>query len=142
MDSHGYTVPEIVVTLLIVGVVGTLAFPVVQRQIDLLATVSAREEVVALVHRARMEARIHGGAQVVIGEGRDVLLFRSGGEEPLGRVPLAERGIDAQVLGPRSLVELNYGPLGVAGFAAASVVLRRRDAEARLVISGYGRVRR
>ncbi len=100
-----------------------------------------REEVLALIHRARVEARGQGSASILLEEGSDPILLLEGGRPP-ARVPLGSRGVRMEVVGARSSLTLSFGPLGVARFASASLVLTKRQATSRLVVSSYGRVRR
>ncbi len=141
MNSSGLTLPELILCLLLVGTATQTFIGPIRLQADALALRGIREEVVALVHRARMEARGHGDAAVVIEEGADPLLLVSGGRPP-ARVPLASRGVRLEVTGARSSLTLRFGPLGVARFGSASVVLTKGGAQARLVVSSYGRIRR
>ena len=141
MDSHGLTLPELLLCLLLLGVAAQTLIGPIRHQADLIALRGIREEVVALVHRARMEARSRGEARIVMEEGADPVLLLDRGRSP-ARVSLAPRGVRLEVAGPRSSVSLRFGPLGVGRFASASLVLVKRDATARLVVSSYGRVRR
>ncbi len=150
----GVTLPELVLWLLFLGVAAQLLTIPLRNQSDALVLRGVTEELIALIHQARMEARVHGAAWVVVEEHADpVLLVPSGRAEPgaspehpelerLLSVSLAERGVELEVVGDRTSAELVYGPLGVAAFASTTLVLFRRNAERRLVISSYGRVRR
>ena len=137
----GATLPELALYLLVLGVSAQILIIPFRAQVDQLAVNAAREEVVALLHRARQEARATGEAIVVIEEEGDPVLLGSG-EAPSTRVPLGDRGMRLEIFGPRHTADVRYGPLGVAQFAAVSFVIRRGRAEAPVVISGYGRVRR
>ncbi len=141
MSLSGVTLPEIVFCLLLLGLAVQAVVTPFKHQSDLLVVRGAREEVIALLQRARVEARSTGEAAVVIEEELDPYLVLARGE---GRasVDLQRRGIRIEVVGARSAVTLRYGPLGVARFGSASLRLVRGDAEARLVVSSYGRVTR
>ena len=141
MDSGGLTLPELILCLLLLGAATQTLLGPIQHQADLLTLRGVREEVVALVHRARMEARGQGEAAIIIKEGADPVLLLTGGRPP-ARVPLASRGVRLEVAGTRSSLTLRFGPLGVARFASALLVLTKRSAQSRLVVSSYGRVRR
>ena len=141
MSNNGLTLPELVLSLLLLGVAAQTLLGPIRHQADLLAVRSGREEIVALVRRARIEARRVGAAKIVLEEGIDPVLLLDAGRPP-ARVPLTARGIRLDVLGSRSAVTLSFGPLGVAQFGSASLVLSRRGATSRLVVSSYGRVRR
>ncbi len=141
MRTRGVTLPELLIVLLLAGMAVQTTIGPARRQAERMVLLGAREELVALFHRARMEARVHGDARIVAVEGGDPGLLRGDGGPPL-RVDLASRGIELVVGGGRSSVEFDYGPLGVAHFASATLVLRRGRTELPLVVSGYGRVRR
>jgi Tfp pilus assembly protein FimT len=140
MDSRGLTVPELLTFLVVVGVAVHATLMPARRQLDGVQVRAAREEVVALFHRARAGARLRGEARVRVADGANPELLVSGhGAE---RVMLDGRGVELEVLGSRSETEFVFGPLGIAHLASATLVLRRGDAEVRLIVSGYGRVRR
>jgi Tfp pilus assembly protein FimT len=141
MAPSGVTLPELVLCLLLLGLAVQALLTPFRHQADVLTVRAAREEVVALLQRARAEARSAGRSSVVIEEGADPYLVRAGGR-PHDRVTLVSRGVRIEVLGARSSVTLRYGTMGVARFGSASLKLVKRDAEADLVISSYGRVTR
>jgi hypothetical protein len=132
---------EHVIVLLILGVVAHLTFAPLRREVDAIVLRAVRDEVVSLFHRARMEARLHGSAGLLFVEGEDPLLQLSSGRSPY-RIAIHDRGISLEVEGARDEVAITYGSLGIAQVASATLVLRRRGAETRLVVSSYGRVRR
>jgi len=139
--SRGLTLPELLVYLLLVGMAAHVAIGPARRQADALVLRGVREEVVTLFHRARMEARQLGEARIRLATGEDPHVLLPG-DVVRARVPLAERGVVLEVRGARDVAELTFGPLGVATFASATIVLRRGGEEVVLVVSGYGRVRR
>jgi hypothetical protein len=141
MVPAGVTLPEIVFCLLLLGLAVQALLTPFRHQADVLTVRAAREEVVALLQSARTEARSVGHSSVVIEEGADPYLLRAGGR-PDARVPLGSRGVRIEVLGTRSSVTLRYGPMGLARFGSASLKLVKREAEAELVVSSYGRVTR
>jgi prepilin-type N-terminal cleavage/methylation domain-containing protein len=141
MNRRGVSLAEVVVVLLIVGVVAHISFAPLRRQADAIVLRAVREEVIGLFHRARSEARLHGSAELSISEGDDPLLRLSHSEIP-ERVAILDRGVSLEVEGIRDEVAIRYGSLGIANVASATLILRRRGAETRLVVSGYGRVRR
>jgi hypothetical protein len=53
-----------------------------------------------------------------------------------------EYGVSLDLGGGRTDVELAYDALGLGRVASQTVVFRRGDATAELVVSGYGRLRR
>lgn len=141
MDRRGITLLELVLVLLVLGVIAHLSILPLRSQVDRIVLRSVREEIIALFHRARMEGRLHGGSTLRIAEGEDLRL-EVGEGRPAPRVAILERGVDLEIAGSRDEVGLEYGPLGIANFASTTLILRRRGAESRLVVSGYGRVRR
>lgn len=141
MNRLGMTLVEVVVVLLLLGVATHLTFTPLRREADAIILRAVREEIVSLFHRARSAARLHGNAELIFAEGADPLLRLSGSDHPQ-RIAIVDRGVALEVEGPRNEVAISYGSLGIASVASATLILRRRDAETRLVISGYGRVRR
>ena len=141
MSPAGVTLPEILICLFLLALAVQAVLTPFRHQADVLTVRAAREEVVALLQRARAEARSVGQSSVVIEEGADPYLLRAGGR-PDARVPLGSRGVRIEVVGARSAVTLRYGPMGLARFGSASLRLVKRDAETALVVSSYGRVTR
>lgn len=141
MRETGLTLPELALCLLLLGAAAQTLIGPIRHQADLLVARGAREEFVALVRRARMEARARGEVTIELREGADPILVV--GDRPTPRrVSLAHRNVRLEIVGSRTAVRLNFGPLGVARFASASLVFRRRTARVPLVVSSYGRVRR
>jgi Tfp pilus assembly protein FimT len=139
--NRGATLFELLTVLLILGMGSSLFIGQARAMTDALAVRAAREEVVSLFHRGRTEARLHGEARVLIREGEGVLL-RSWDGRTIARADPSARGVELRIRGERSEAEVRFGPLGLAGFAAATLEFRRGGGEAELVVSGYGRVRR
>lgn len=139
--NRGATLFELLTVLLLIGMGGSIFLGQARALGDALAVRSAREEVVALFHRARMEARLHGEARVLIREGDGVFVLDANGD-PVGRAEPSARGVDLRIGGDRVEAEMRFGPLGLAAFASATLELERGRGRARLVVSGYGRVRR
>jgi hypothetical protein len=139
--NRGATLFELLTVLLILGAGGSLFLGQARSVADALAVRTAREEVVSVFHRARMEARLHGESRVLVREGGGVLLYAHDGRVVAHTDP-AGRGVELRIRGERSEAEIRFGPLGLAGFASATLEFRRREREAELVVSGYGRVRR
>jgi hypothetical protein len=140
-SNRGFTLPELALLLLLLGVALRLAIGPAIHQADSLILRGAREELISLFHRARMEARLHGNAHLLISESTDPVLLPAGGAPPI-RLFLRGRGVEVDLLGSRTELDLAFGALGIANFASASIRLRRRKALLPLTISGYGRVRR
>jgi prepilin-type N-terminal cleavage/methylation domain-containing protein len=139
--DRGVTLPELLICLLLLGIGGSVFMDQVRSQADHLAVRAVREEVVALFHRARMEARLRGESRVLIREGEGVLLLSPHGEV-VDEVASERRGVEIHISGDRSEVEIRFGPRGLAGFASTTLELERRGKRAQLVVSSYGRIRR
>lgn len=142
--NRGVTLPELLVVLLLVGMGAPMVLGQARAHGDALAVRAVREEVVALFHRARMEARLRGEARVLILEGEGVFLLASDDPEggPAARVRPEARGVTLRIRGDRTRAEIRFGPLGLASFAAATLELERGSRQTELVVSGHGRVRR
>jgi prepilin-type N-terminal cleavage/methylation domain-containing protein len=138
---RAFTLPELLLALLVAGVAAALSVRPALRQADALVLRGAREELVSLFHRARAEARLIGDMRLRVAEGEDpVLSFPDG--RPALRLAFGRRGVDIEVAGDRTEVELLFGPLGIATFGAATLRMTKRSAALPLTISSYGRVRR
>jgi type II secretory pathway pseudopilin PulG len=139
---RGHTLVELTFVLLLVGVAAASVAPTARQARDRAAVAGAREAVVALLAEARQAAIETGGAAV--------WLFEDGGlaelsvaAERLRRVSLSsDFGVTLELSGARSDVELRYDAVGLGRMASQTVVFRRGDAAAELVVSSYGRVRR
>lgn len=140
MAQRGITLIELVATILVLGIAVHLTVAPFRRQVDAIVLNAAREEVVALFHRARTEARMSGRSALRIVEGRDPMLIA--GDRPPVRANLGNRGVQLEIAGARGELEVAYGALGMASVASATLILRRRGTETQLVISSYGRIRR
>lgn len=137
----GFTLLELVavMTLLALGVAHLL--PQARRWGDRVAVRAAREEVVGLLHRARMEAVAWGGATVVITSAPpEVELWVTGRSVAISS--LRDQGVALTLSGDRPRVELVYDALGLGRVASQTLRFRRGSAEALLVVSAWGRVRR
>jgi len=140
-STRGFTLLELSLVLFVAAIVLGVAIGPAVRQADALILRGAREELISLFHRARMEARLHGSAQLLLSEDDDPVLIPGGGAAPT-RLSLRGRGVRLDLLGPRTELDVGFGPLGTANFASASLSLRKRDARLSLTISSFGRVRR
>lgn len=139
--ERGATLPELITVLVLLGLGAPVAFGHLRTQLDALAVRAAREEAVALFHRSRVAARVHGDARILIVEGEGVFLLDPEGNH-VARVVPGDRGVHLGIRGDRSRVEIRFGPLGFAAFAATTLELERGRRTAELVVSGHGRVRR
>ena len=141
MTRRGVTLPELLIGFLLLGVLTQASIGPIRRQRDAMILLGVREEIVALFHRARMEARLTGEARLLVEEDADPVLVLDTARPPT-RVGLAHRGIHLEIGGSRSSVVLTFGPAGTAEVASATLILRRGEVATSLVVSAYGRVRR
>ncbi|HUF76737.1 MAG TPA: hypothetical protein VMM35_10695 [Longimicrobiales bacterium] len=139
---RGHTLVELTFVLLLVGVAVSSVAPMARKARDRTAVVAAREMLVGLVTQARQAAIETGAAGVrIVQDGGVAEVVTAGGV--LRRVALtSELGVTLELGGGRSEVELRYDALGLGRMASQTVVIRRAEAVAELVVSSYGRVRR
>lgn len=138
---RGVSLAELLLVLAITGVLLGTALPRLAGGGDRWIVAEAREEVIALVYQARMEARRSGEAVLVVESGGGVGVEvpergRVGAWEP--RVP----GLRLEVGGGRDVARLAFGPSGAGRLANATLRIQRGDEVREVVISSYGRVRR
>lgn len=139
--NRGMTLIELLTVLAVTGVLVAMAAPRLAGGADRWLVREAREELVGLLYQARMEARRHGQARVVLETGGGAVLEIPGRDPPVRWDPSVP-GVRLEVLGARDQVTLEFGPAGLGRVSSATLVLRRGDAEARIVVSSYGRIRR
>jgi prepilin-type N-terminal cleavage/methylation domain-containing protein len=133
-----FTLPEVVLVLALMSIAGTALLPSARAASDRLAVTAARETVAALAARARSEAMVHGGAALRLraSDGRG---WVEAGDSILELRRLSEEFGVTVHLGEGGEAELLFDALGLGRRASRTVVLRRGDAEARVVIAAYGR---
>lgn len=140
--TAGFTLLELSVVLAIVSVVLAAAAPRARNARDRIAVRGAREAAAALLARARARAVLRGGAEIEVDEESGRIVVRTDGlpsaELSLGR----EFGVTVELPGPSRAAVLRYDALGVGRLANRTVHFRRGEAEASLIVSSYGRVRR
>ncbi|MEX2531154.1 MAG: GspH/FimT family pseudopilin [Gemmatimonadota bacterium] len=139
--STGTTLAELIAVLTLVGVLTTLAAPRMLGSVDRWVVREAREELVALLYEARMEARLKGEATVRLESGGGAEMESAHGRTGRRWDPSVQ-GLEIEVAGTRDEAEIRFGPTGLGRFANATILVRRGRVEERLVISSYGRVRR
>jgi len=139
-SPSGYTLLELTTVLLILGLALFLLLPTARSQIDRLAVVGAREEVTGLFHRARMAAVARGGASIHLTARPPSVEIRTG-LELLARTDLAGGyGVTLTLSQDRETAVLGFDALGLGRVSSQTLVLTRGKAEARLVVSSFGRV--
>lgn len=139
---RGHTLLELAVVLLLMTAITSLLAPAGRRWRDRAAVVSAREVVVGLLSRARVAAMASGAAHVTVETSparvsalvADSLIDASEVERELG--------VRIELVGGRTSAAIAYDALGLGRMAGATLVFRRGQASASLVVSGLGRARR
>lgn len=139
---HGYTLLELVAVLAIVAVATGLILPDTHGWRDRTAVLAARESVAGLLTEARSAALTRGRGSVVL----TAFPWRAwsvGDHSVVGTVELESTlGVVVYVGGGRDSTEISYGPMGLGRFANQTLEFRRGAARSRLIVSGYGRIRR
>lgn len=143
MSAHGTTLLELMITLCLLGILLGAAIPPVDRGLDRLAVLAARDELGAGIRTARAAAGAHGGAAMVLDVAYSRYVIVGAAGDTVGRpVDLGERhGVTLHVPGTTNLITLTFDGLGIGRMASRTVSVRRGVAEARLTVSAYGRVR-
>lgn len=139
---RGHTLIELIFVLLLVGVAAASVAPTARQARDHAAVAAAREALVGLLAEARQDAIETGGASVRISESTGRAELSVGGSVLRDVAMLAEFGVTLDLGGARPDVELRYDALGLGRMASETLVFRRGDAVAQLIVSSYGRVRR
>jgi prepilin-type N-terminal cleavage/methylation domain-containing protein len=139
----GYTLVEVVAALVLLAVALAMGGPRLRGLADRSAVLGAREALVGLVGRARMAAVVHGGASLTIRASDGEVRVRTTDGDSLPSVLLGRRfGVTLTLSRSRQATELRFDALGLGRIASETISLRRGSAEGRVVVSGYGRVRR
>lgn len=139
---RGYTLVELVAVLALLAVGASAFAPTARRLGDRAAVVSAREEIVRALARARSSAVGAGGSSVTI-FARPASIRVDAGGVVVRRVPIGhESGVSVELTAGRDSTVLRFDRLGLGRFANGTVRIRRGGAVAGLVVSSYGRVRR
>ena len=136
----GTTFVELTLVLALLGILLGIVTPATQRWRDVLAVRAARDELAAGIAGARATAAAVGGAALILDRGSGIFWVAT----PAGAGPATDlrARYGVHIEGPGGIVELQYDGLGIGRLANRSIRLRRGRAEAGVVISAYGRVRR
>lgn len=139
---RGHTLAELCATLLILTMGVSFLAPAARRLRDRMAVVAAREAVAGLVAEARVDALGRGGVVVIIRSRPGSAEVDAPGRPDRTIAIEGDLGVEVVLGRGRPVTELHYDALGLGQVASETVSFRRGTAEAALVVSGYGRVRR
>ena len=138
---RGFTLPEVVLVLVLLGLLLMVGWPGAERLADHYATVAAARGVAGAHSRARILATIRhrvalltvdqDSLQVALVQGPDTtVVWRADGP-----------GSSGVSLSPSSRI-VRYAPIGIAyGFSNVTFTLTRGSARHRVIVSRLGRVR-
>jgi Tfp pilus assembly protein FimT len=139
---RGHTLFELILVLMLVGIAGSVLVGAGSSLHDRTAVIAAREALAGLVAEARSEALSRGGATVHVSAAPWRAWSEARGTTFRTLELEKELGVSVVLAGSRTSSELNFDALGLGRVASETVLFRRGDAEAGLVISAFGRVRR
>lgn len=138
MDTRGWTLVELSILLLLLGLAGGSSAAFIRRQHDLLAVRSAARALEGLFFQVRQTALLRGSAELVIEVGPPARAWIRGDQVDTLRLAVWEA--EVEIAGGRPLIEVRYGPDGLGQVASRTIVVRVREAERSIVVSSYGRV--
>lgn len=133
---------EVAFAVTILTMAGAMLLPAARRYRDTAEARAARETVAALVSRARALAVASGAAELTLipdsgvarlSVGDSLVRFESIGADE--RASVSSPGADGEIV-------LAFDALGLGRVASRTLTFRVGKAEARLIVSSYGRVRR
>ncbi|MGH7443938.1 MAG: pilus assembly FimT family protein [Longimicrobiales bacterium] len=137
----GHTLIELAAVLAAVGIALAIAAPILSGTLDGLAVRAARDATVAELARARLLARLHGGAMVVLDATGGAVWIEAEGDTLGTPIDLSGQYHASLDLSGDSRAVIVYDRLGLGRLANRTIRLVRGDADARLTVSAYGRVR-
>lgn len=140
--TSGYTLIELLLALLLLGVLLSLAFRPLTRWRDRAAVHAAREELAAALAHTRITAISAAGATLVLTPATGRFSTRTHGGTVGPPVDLRARyrvGVDA---GAGDSVTFHYDALGIGRLTSRTVTMKRGAARAGITVSAYGRYRR
>lgn len=126
--------------LALLGVTLSHLLPAARAGMDRMAVHSAREEIVGLFHRMRLEAVAHGGAAIVLRTSPPSAHLVVAGDTMAGGRLSVHPGLSMVLSRGRSFAELSFGPLGLGRISSQTIRLRKGTEESLLVVSSLGRV--
>ncbi len=138
----GHSLAELAAVLVTLGIALAIAAPALVRSLDGLGVRSARDAIVQEAARARLLARLHAGASLVVSADEAAVWIEApAGDTLSGPVHIDDRYHARIDLGGDARAVISYDRLGIGRLANRSVRLVRGEADARLTVSAYGRVR-
>lgn len=140
--TRGASLIELLLVVTLLALSAALTLESVGRVIDRWAVEGARGVALAVLEQTRAHARATGGAELRIDEDGGRLAIIAGRPPSVVRAwSLEEMHGVALDLGARSSRVLRFDPAGLGRVANQTVRLTRGRAEARVVVSLYGRAR-
>ena len=137
---RGYSLLELTVVLVLLGLGVSLLLPAARRAADRFAVVGAREDLAGRLATARSLAMSSGGAALVIDEPGSSVWIQVGEHV---RDSAGLRGaVVVELPGARTRAVLRFDGLGIGRVASQTVRFTRGRATASLVVSAYGAVSR
>jgi prepilin-type N-terminal cleavage/methylation domain-containing protein len=137
----GYTLIELLAVLATFGIALAIAAPALARSLDGVAVRAARDAVVVELARARLLARLHGGATVVLDARTSAVWTEAAGERMGAPLDLRAQYRASLGIGGDERASVEYDRLGLGRLANRTILLTRGGATARVTVSAYGRVR-
>jgi type II secretory pathway pseudopilin PulG len=138
----GFTLLELAVVLLLVGMGVAELLPAARRQLDRMAVLAAREEIAGLLHQAREEALARGGAELVLRASPPSAALLVEGDTLDGTMLGEDYGVTLSLSRGRGEARLVFGPLGLGRVSSQTLRFQRGGEEVLLVVSSLGRVAR
>lgn len=139
--TPGHTLLELLVVLVLLGVGAAATVPSVRRFADEAAVAEAREQAVRALFRGRSAAVENGRSVVTILASPPSVRVTAGGAV-VHDVRLGDSRTQLLLSRRRDSLTLRFDALGIGRFTSATIAFRRGEADAALVLSSYGRVRR
>jgi prepilin-type N-terminal cleavage/methylation domain-containing protein len=140
--GEGFSLPELVLVMTIVGLALGGALPAASHLRDRLAVVGARESMVGIFHRARIEAVAFGGASIVLRVSPPGAELWAGGVLRSSVRLGGDLEVEMTLSSGRERVELLFDALGLGRVASQTIRFSRNGSRSGLVVSSLGRVTR
>lgn len=139
MRHAGFSLVELLVVLVLLAILLGITAAPAARWRDTLAVRAARDEIVSALAWTRMAAVSRGGAGLVIDPAAARFHTMAAGEQ--GQVVDLDARYGVILDSGNELIEVRYDALGIGRAANRTLLLRRGNARAGVVVSLYGRVR-